>query len=545
MAILDTFLILFESDSAEVKKGAEDAKRTTDNLNQSLKQTDKVSGKVGNEFVRMLHAANGLIAGALSVGAIVSATLAAADYSDQLGELSEALGISTEDLDVYGRAVKLSGGTTESFQGTVKSMTAALADFATKGTSRAAPFFEELGIKMVDANGKARSFMDILPELADSFEGLSKAESFGIGQKLGLDDGTIMLLQRGRREIDILVKKQKELGAVTKEDAEIAGKFNDQWDITTMAFKSLFVQVGSSVLPAMTAVLKIMEKVGTFFRKNSDFITGLLIALGAAITFFVVPPLLTAAASAIALAAPFILIGVIVASLVGLFALLYDDVMNFVDGNDSLIGQIVNKYPLLAEVVKALAGVFMWFWDIAAALLQFLVELFIAPEQAWQNLVDNVANGLLRLESLFPSLFDTIGQLGDVFTKVSDIVSGTWSEMINIVSEAIAFVMGGIDKVANAFGKVKALLGFGGNVSVTGLQQGQQQLAAASSSSITSQTSNAINSSNQSRSTSVQVGTVNVQTQATDADGISKSIGNSMGEQMRQATANFDDGILA
>lgn len=545
MSVLDTFFILFESDSSEVKKGAEDAKKTTDNLNQSLKQTDKISGKVGNEFVRMLQAASGLIAGALSVGAIVSATMAAADYSDGLGELSEALGIATEDLDIYGRVVKLSGGTSEGFQSTVKGMTAALADFATKGTSRAAPFFEELGIKMVDAKGKARSFMDIMPEIADSFEKMSNAESFGIGQKMGLDDGTIMMLQRGRREIDIMIKKQKELGAVTKEDAEIAGKFNDQWDITTMAFKSLFVQVGSSVLPAFTAVLKILEKVGTFFRKNSEFITGLLIALGAAIMFFVVPPLLTAAGAAIALAAPFIIAGLAVAALVGLFALLYDDVMNFVDGNDSLIGQILNKYPLVGEVVKALAGVFMWFWDIAAALLQFLVELFTAPEQAFENLVNNVANGLLRLQSLFPSLFDTIGQLADVFNNVSDIVAGTWGEMINMVSEGIAFVMSGVDKIANAFGKAKAFLGFGGDVKVSGLQQGQQQLDMASSSPLTSQTSNAINSSNQSRSTSVQVGTVNVQTQATDADGINKSIGNSMSEQMRQATNNFDDGILA
>lgn len=542
MSVMESFYILFESDSSEVKKGAEDAKKTTDDLNRSLKTTDQVSGQVGASFTRMLTAAGSLFAGVLSVGAIVSATTAAADYSDKLGELSTALGINIQDLDVWGRAVALSGGTADDFQATAKSMTAALADFATKGTSRAAPFFEELGIKMVDSTGKARNFMDLLPEIADSFSKLSNAESFGIGQKMGLDQGTIMLLQSGRREVDAMIAKQKELGAVTKEDAEISAKFNDQWDITRQAFQQLFVQVGSSVLPAFTKVLEIIENVGAFFKRNSQFIVGLLIGLGAAITFFVLPPLLTAAGAALAMAAPFLLAGAAVAALVGIFALLYDDVMAFKSGNDSLIGQIVEKYPLLAEIVKALAGVFLWFWDVAAGLLQFLVELFTNPSEAFSNLENNVANGLVRLQGLFPSLFEVIGQLGDVMSSVGETVVNIWDSIIETVSNAIGFVMGAIDKIVNAYGKVKSFLGLGDN---TNVQIGQQQLAIASQSPIANQSSTAITSSAQSRSTSVNVGTVTVNTQATDADGISKAIGSSMKEQMKAANSSFDDGVLA
>jgi hypothetical protein len=541
-SILETFYVLFESDSAEVKKGAKDAKKSTDDLNKSLKSTDQVSGKVGNEFVRMVSAAGGMLAAAFSVGAIVSATMAAANYADELGDLGDAVGANVSDLDVWGRAVKLSGGTAEGFQGTVKTMTAALADFATKGTSRAAPFFQDLGIKMVDAQGKARNFMDILPEIADSFQGLSKAESFGIGQKMGLDQGTIMLLQQGRREVDIMIAKQKELGAVTKEDAEIASNFNDQWDMTTMAFRSLFTQVGSSILPAMTAVMKVFERVGIFFRKNSDFITGILMALGAAVLYFVVPPLITAGIAAAVAFAPFLLMGAVIAGLAVAFALLYDDVMNFIDGNDSLIGQIVNDYPLLAEIVKALAGVVMWAWDLMAGLLQFLVELFMSPETAFENLVDNIGNALVRLEGLFPSLFATIGQLGDVFANVGAYVVSIWDGIIATITSGIEFVMNAINKVMSVAGKVGSFFGMGdtGNI-----QKGQDQLALASSSPISSQSSNSIATSTQSRSTSVSVGTVNVQTQATDADGISKSIGNSLNDQMKQASNSMDDGVLA
>ena len=36
-----------------------------------------------------------------------------------------------------------------------------------------------------------------------------------------------------------------------------------------------------------------------------------------------------------------------------------------------------------------------------------------------------------------------------------------------------------------------------------------------------------------------------VQTQATDAEGISKSIGGAIGAQMKQAASGYDDGVIA
>jgi len=43
----------------------------------------------------------------------------------------------------------------------------------------------------------------------------------------------------------------------------------------------------------------------------------------------------------------------------------------------------------------------------------------------------------------------------------------------------------------------------------------------------------------------VNIGKVEVQTQATDATGISKQIGDTLHAQMRQAVNRFDDGIAA
>jgi hypothetical protein len=545
MNILDTFYILFESDSREVKKGAQDAKKTTDDLNKSLKATDQVSGKVGNEFVRLVQSAGGMLAAAFSVGAIVSATMAAANYADGLGELADAIDGNVSELDVWGRAVQLSGGTAEGFQGTVKTMTAALADFATKGTSRAAPFFQDLGIKMVDAQGKARNFMDLLPEIADSFQGLSKAESFGIGQKMGLDQGTIMLLQQGRREVDIMIAKQKELGAVTEKDAAIAAKFNDQWDMTAMAFRSLFVQVSSSVLPAMTAVMEAFEKVGTFFRKHSDFITGILIALGAAVLYFVVPPLVAAGAAALVAFAPFLLMGAVIAGVATAFALLYDDVMNFVDGNDSLIGQIVEKFPIIGEIATGIKDAFLAMFDSVAWIFETMASLIQISVALWAMLFGAIGEHVGGFISESKFIQDAIEIIKLAFQLMGAVVGVIFDGMSSKVKEFIGFVKEMAGWVTDKISGLKNILGIGGEVKVSGLEQGKNQLALAANSPISSQSSNSIATSSQNRSTSVNVGTVNVQTQATDADGISKSIGSSMNDQMKRAANSFDDGVLA
>lgn len=79
-----------------------------------------------------------------------------------------------------------------------------------------------------------------------------------------------------------------------------------------------------------------------------------------------------------------------------------------------------------------------------------------------------------------------------------------------------------------------------------GLAQGQQQLAAAGASPVGAVSSTAIsNTRNSSRSTTVQVDRVEVNTQATDADGIASGVGSALEREMRSAANSYDDGVLA
>lgn len=476
-SILETFIILFKGDASNVKQGAAEAKKATDQLNSSLAATDKLSTSAGAGLTNLAKQYGGLVLSVLSVASAVKGITAAANYAEQLHYLSKALNVNIQDLSAWSDAVKKNGGTAEGFQATVRSMTNALAELKTKGISSVSPFFRMLGIETTDGRGNIRSFLDLLPELADAFGRIGHGASLDIGKRMGLDEGTILLLQKGRREVDTIIARQKELGVVTKQDAELAAKFNRQWEDTAHIFRSLYMTIGTTILPAFTAILKGVERVTSFLQKNSHLVTGAMIVIGGAILVFVVPPLLKAAAAALVLYAPFLLISAVVALLAAGFALLYDDIMHFMEGNNSVIGSILTKWPVVGDVIKTIIGFF-----------------------------------------------------NDLFA-VAKIVFG--------------FIGEGIDKIGNGFKAVKSFLGFGDN-SEANIIAGQQALNIASTSPISSNVPDFRQfATNNTRSNNTQIGTITVNTQATDADGIAQVLGTSLETKLRQAQDSFADGVIA
>lgn len=544
-SVLETFLILFESNAEEVDKGSQQAKKSTDDLQRSIDTTTTASMKAADSFVKMASTAAGAITSILSVAAVTGAVLSAANNADALGEFSERLGLNIQDVNAWGDAVAVNGGTAESFRASVDTLIDGLVTFATKGTSRVSPFFDELNIKMVDAKGKARDVMEILPELADRFEKLSKQESAGLGRKLGLDQGTIMLLQRGRREVEDQIRIQKELGTVTAENAEIAGKFNDQQDNTAKVFRSLFTVMGSTILPVFTRILSGLQGVGSFLVKHSDFMVGLLIAIGAAITFYALPPLISMAVAVVTAFAPFLLMGAIVTGVAVAFALLYDDVMNFIDGNDSLIGQILTAYPAIGEVAKALYDVIMELWAGVKWVFDSILSVLQISLEGWKLLFGFIADGVSNFVASSATMQAIISAITGAFSAAGDVIGAVWDGIGNKIQAVLAIFRNAYNLIKSGAATISGILGM--KKEELGISEGKAALNVASAAIIGSQTSNSIANSSRvaNKSTTVSTGPITVQTQATDAEGIAGAIGSSLGNQMRQTVSTFDDGVSA
>jgi hypothetical protein len=110
---------------------------------------------------------------------------------------------------------------------------------------------DELGISATDSQGNTRRATDVLTELASVGEGMDQTTFRGILSKMGIDEGTVMLLLKGRDAVEAGLTAGREL-AFTDEDAEAAGDFDDAWQDVQKGFMKFASLILREVVPAIT-----------------------------------------------------------------------------------------------------------------------------------------------------------------------------------------------------------------------------------------------------------------------------------------------------
>jgi len=387
MALLDTFAILFQTDA---KKAADDVENLNENLDDTQKSADDASqgmdgfndatNKSSIGIAGMTKAVGGLIASYIALDAVASGVIGNAASVDEIGKFAEVTGNSIVEIDAWGEAVARNGGSAQAFRGTLESLSTSLADISLTGGGEAAQTLARLGINAFDAGGKVKSAFAILPDLADSFQQLSTAQSFQFGKKLGLDQGTILLLQQGREAVDELVQRQKSLGAATKDTYNESAIFNDQLDDTKRVFGSLSIEATTALLPALTEVLKLLENGVQWVRENQSLVEGFFLGVAGVITAVYLPSIASAAAATLVAIAPFVAIGAAIAAVGTAVAIVYEDITAWVNGSSSAIGDLLGSF----EDFKA--SVFQIFDDIGKKFTDWLEDFKASVFQIFDDI---------------------------------------------------------------------------------------------------------------------------------------------------------------
>lgn len=308
MSILETFYILFKSDSKDVKKGAKDAEKAAKELNKTLEQTDAKSEKVGQSFLNMSNSALKAFASIASVGGVFASLRNTIQGVNELGQVSRLLNVNAEDLDAWGNAVQRTGGNAKQFQSTLSSLSKTL-------------------------NTTPSVALKALPSIAEALGKMNQAQADLFGRSLGIDQSTIRFLQHGRREVDYLIKKQKELGLITAQDTEITKKFNDAVFDLGRVFNDLSRRIALPTLPLITSTFQ-------YLIEHKDLIKGAFIAIGAGVTVL---------ATSLARAHPYL---VAFTAAITAFSLAYEDYKKFMSGDKSVLGLVADPGKTVGTVVN-------------------------------------------------------------------------------------------------------------------------------------------------------------------------------------------------
>lgn len=415
MAVIDSLVakLSFEFDS----KGL-------DKFNKGMKEASKAIAVVAT-------------ATAGASAAIFAFTNKIAKQNDEIGKISQRIGITSQALSELGFVAELNGSSVNSMNSSLERL-AKVASEAYRGVGTGLETFAMLGVSVTNANGKIKDTDDLLLNVADAISKLnSQSEKIELLSNIGIDSSLLLTIEQGSKAILNQRKELEQLGFVLDKNATAySAKFNNEMLKVNTVIKGVASSVGTKlmkqIIPMIDAFLKwfkinkklIKQKINSFFDKTIKAITafyniakrvanvvnsivksmgGLEVALGAV------------AVSLMAVNARALMVPVVVFAIASSIFLLIEDMVAFANGADSQIGAIADKFPTIGIAVnrlidilslasdgwkmvfkdgdKALDGLIFMIKDVGKAIKDFIMSPINAVLESFNDM-KNKANSI-------------------------------------------------------------------------------------------------------------------------------------------------------
>ena len=528
--IIDAFLITLGLDPKGYHEGVAGAEKDMEKLKKHSTETAnhlKEEGERGKEFFR------GLLEGALSFFAVIASGRELMNFISETseadkstGRLAKALGIGVEELDAWQKACIMADGTAEGFQASVKALAGNLVDIE-KGlprAERALKVFNAAGVTGL-ARGRHAEVLEVLDQLAEMMSKMNAFEAMRLGQRMGLDEGTIRLLRQGKEGIAQVREEMASLGLTSQADVDAAESLEDAQKKLKMSGTAVGHQIMQVMLPALQWIAEKLLVVSQWAKEHGETVKAVFVGLAAGLTAAAVAAL-PLAAEMIAISWPIFAIGVAVAALAAGITYLMIEWKKWKEGGEQATGALGYFFASVQIVWDKIKGVvttvLATVWDLIKDYVEIwidqlsLIAAFFSGDtkrisEAWDKLCkDMVEFFQLALKLVLYWMFVQLHLLLNAWNNL-------WAKMKNAPSELFEWL---VNKF-NALGPVGKLLvmaagGFPG-VALTGIAP-----AAGMAMHPTSyfSTSSAVSSSRE-----VHIGKIEIATQATDPGGIAAGIG--------------------
>lgn len=436
------------------------------------------------------------VAGAFAIHEIFAFGREILQQADVLAKQSQALGVSTEQLQGWQHAAALSGSSAEEFAGAFTKFTRNVNEASESASGNAAKAFKSLGVTVKDASGQLGAPIDLLDGVVAGLENIQDpAKRTAVVMDLFGKSGArlLPLLSEGPEGLKKLRAEVGELGAsFDSAFLENAQEVNDNVDRLKLGVKGLAIQIIGPILPRLVKLTQYFisgaKSLVGWIKGGKVLQAGLALLAGNGIY-----KLLTAVPALIArfggLQAILVRLGLFVARFIAPFLIL-EDIFVFLAGGKSAIGKGLDAAfgPGTAKNIRemvaqaaAFFGLFKTEPDKARAsfskfadstewgndsfmrgwnegLLEEGLFLSNALTGGWQNFVSKAkAAGdgfLLAIKIIWTELkfagLDTAAAMSDAF-------DGVWNSIIGGAQAALNAMLDVLAKLPGTGDAVKAL----------------------------------------------------------------------------------------
>lgn len=550
-------------------KTAIDEAKAQEHLQKELSETGSKYQEAGSSVAGFATKALGAVGIVMSIGTIFAESVSRSQEIETLDKLGKQIGVATADVDAFSGAIAELGGSRESAQADLSAMAKSF--------------------------GNTKDSMEKVLQTADKVQGMSFDKAKKTLEGMGVsDEKTIELMMKGRKELERTMGIQKEYSGISKESIESSIKFNSamaKFQQSSGLLKNSFLEM---VIPALSKGLEWLTKLVTFCKENKHIVVGFFTAVATILLGKYIYAMKLASISTWTTLFPIIAIIAVIALLAAAFAIVYDDIMNFIDGNDSMIGRILEKYPRLKVVILALWETFKKLFEYLKAIVGVVAGIVVA---GWELM----ASGLKAYVKYLLSCISVIAGWGKsfagVFNTVSDAVVSAFEWMWEQVEKIIGWVNTGLNAVKNGWKSAKEFFGFGGDEAeikitsddasnylsalsakrnqvasagidtseidkeiielkkqldngldaskiIADVEEANKRLMMASHDAMNPITSQAIsNQSNVKNESNVSIGEIKVETQATDAQGMASGVKDALQDQLADFNQQNSTGV--
>lgn len=534
MGVLDTFVFLLETDNRNALKGLNDADQAIDDVQDGSKDAHKAllnmftgvgekAGVTTASLKELAVAAIGIAGAGLSLNAVLERT------TEMLGKIqaAETVGVDIGQYDALSRTFITLGVDADGFRDSMIDLNESLGEAASDAKSGKAESFKAFGVSLRDVHGNVKSADEALLELSDTMSKMDKQQATFQIKQLGITDNKVIAaMMSGRKELERRIELQKELGVLNEKDVSQLKSFKSAQDDLTAIFSRFADMLAMNVVPVLELLIDTTISVIKWTREHQ----GVLVAALGVLSFVAIPALTAAlwgmARAAWVAVAPFIPLIAAFAALV----LVVDDLWNYFNGGESVIGDLVKQFPILGEALNAAKESVIEMWDALQLLFsdpaKFLDALIAEFKVSWETIVNDTKSILTELWNWITKLFKNLG--ADISENIKSAVDG-------------------------AKNKVKGWIGLGGDESsslASPLSESSNYasaannaLAGAASAPVIPSNPAAISKGGHSSVKATQkIDNINIQTGSGDPQQIRTAVSDGMNDSVQQLTNQYDDG---
>jgi hypothetical protein len=363
-----------EKSLTDTEKASKKSEKANDELTKKQHNAIEQTAKFGEAIAKVTKELTGFFAIIIGSTGLFKLANDAARANMEVSKLSGQLGMNTRSITDWRNAAGAFGGSAEGMTASLTGIKQAMNGLVMFGDASMLPYFNALGVNVVDNAGKVRQLDDVMLDLADAFQKMPRDQAYTIGKKMGFDDGTINALVSGRKELQEILAIQKQMYHSDEKAIARSKELTKQQAILNAHWQSMKQMIGDALTPILISLIKVVNGFFEFLQKHEKVVTAVFKVAAVVIGMLLIPTLLSAGRALLGFIAPFTplirvfgLLGaaispvtIAITALAAAFVLLYDDYKTWSEGGKSLFNwsAFVNGIEKCKLFVESLSDAF-------------------------------------------------------------------------------------------------------------------------------------------------------------------------------------------